>query len=140
MLVLVKKPHIELAIQGEGLEDFLSWIKKKYDISVVSVADAAPSVSVEDTEFWREMEANRVGNLLAAARLKACLTQVELSKKMRIRQNMISDYERGRRTISPEMAKRFSSVLHVKEAHLNYGSEQRALMKGLQPASSKPSG
>ena len=131
MLVLVKKPHIELAIQGEGLEDFLSWIKRKYDISVLSAADAETSVSVEDTEFWREMEANRVGNLLAAARLKAGLTQVELSKKMRIRQNMIRDYERGRRKISPEMAKRFSSVLHINEAHLNYGSKQRALTKGL---------
>jgi hypothetical protein len=44
---------------------------------------------------------------------------------------MVSDYERGRRKISPEMAKRFSSVLHINEAHLNYGSEQRALTKGL---------
>ena len=123
MLVLVKKPHIELAIQGEGLEDFLSWIKWKYDISVLSAADAEPIVPVEDTEFWREMEANRVGNLLAAARQKAGLTQVELSKKMRIRQNMISDYERGRRKISPDMAKRFSNVLRVNEAHLNYGSD-----------------
>ena len=130
MLVLVKKPHIELAIQGEGLEDFLAWIKRKYDISVLSAADAEPSVPVEDTEFWREMEANRVGNLLTAVRLKAGLTQVELSKKMRIRQNMVSDYERGRRKISPEMAKRFSRVLHINEAHLNYGSEQRALTKG----------
>jgi predicted transcriptional regulator len=44
---------------------------------------------------------------------------------------MVSDYERGRRKISSEMAKRFSSVLHINEAHLNYGSEQRALTKGL---------
>jgi ribosome-binding protein aMBF1 (putative translation factor) len=121
MLVLVKKPHIELAIQGEGLEDFLAWIKRKYDISVLSAADAEPSVPVEDTGFWREMEANRVGNLLAAARQKAGLTQVELSKKMCIRQNMISDYERGRRKVSSQMAKRFSNVLRVNEAHLNYG-------------------
>jgi hypothetical protein len=74
MLVLVKKPHIELAIQGEDLEDFLAWIKRKYDIAVLSSADAEQSIPVEDTEFWQEMEANRVGNLLAAARLKAGLT------------------------------------------------------------------
>jgi transcriptional regulator with XRE-family HTH domain len=98
---------------------------------MMKLIDAQPSVLVEDTEFWREMEANRVGNLLAAARLKAGLTQVELSKKMRIRQNMISDYERGRRKISPDMAKRFSNVLRVNEAHLNYGSEQQAPTKGL---------
>ena len=120
MLALVKKPHIELAIQGEGIEDFLAWIKKRYDISVLSAADTEQSVPVEDTDFWREMEANRVGNLLAAARLKAGLTQAELAKQLRIRQNMISDYERGRRKISPDMAKRFSNVLRVNEAYLNY--------------------
>jgi len=103
----------------------------------MKLIDAEPSVPVEDTEFWREMEANRVGNLLAAARLKAGLTQAKLSKKMRIRQNMISDYERGRRKISPVMAKRFSDVLRVNEAHLNYGSEQRPL---LPPGVLKPSG
>jgi hypothetical protein len=59
---------------------------------------------------------------------------------MRIRQNMISDYERGRRKISPDMAKRFSNVLHVNEAHLNYKSEQLALMKGLPAGVLKPSG
>lgn len=132
MLALVKKPHIELAIQGEGVEDFLSWIKKRYDISVLSAADTEQSVPVEDTDFWREMEANRIGNLLAAARLKAGLTQAELAKQLRIRQNMISDYERGRRKLSPCMAKRFSKALHINEEHLKYKGEQRAPVERLQ--------
>ncbi|MBU1205920.1 MAG: helix-turn-helix transcriptional regulator [Proteobacteria bacterium] len=50
------------------------------------------------------------GNLLAAARLKAGLTQAELAKQLRIRQNMISDYERGRRKLSPCMTKRFTRL------------------------------
>jgi hypothetical protein len=29
--------------------------------------------------------------------------------------NMISDYERGRRSLSPAMAARFSAVLHIDE-------------------------
>lgn len=81
------------------------------------------SVPVEDTEFWKEMEKNRVGNLLAGARLKAGLTQGQLAKKLGIRQNMVSDYERGRRPLSPSMAKRFSSVLRIEEARLTYGGE-----------------
>ena len=125
MLVLVKKPHIELAIQGEDLEGFLAWIKRKYDFAILSSADEEKSIPIEETEFWQEMEANRVGNLLAAARLKARLTQTELSKKLHIKQNMISDYERGRRKISPNMAKRFSKVLCVNEEHLKFESEQR---------------
>jgi ribosome-binding protein aMBF1 (putative translation factor) len=125
MLVLVKKPRIELSIHGEGAEHFLAWIRKKYKVSVLS-ADAEESVPIEDTGFWREMQANRVGNLLAAARLKAALTQAHVARKLGIRQNMVSDYERGRRQLSPAMAKRFSDVLHVKEAHLRYGGASRA--------------
>jgi transcriptional regulator with XRE-family HTH domain len=84
------------------------------------------SSPVEQTEFWKQMNRNRVGNLLAAARLKAGLTQGQLAKKLGIRQNMVSDYERGRRTLSPAMAARFSEVLHVKKSHLLGADEQRA--------------
>jgi transcriptional regulator with XRE-family HTH domain len=72
------------------------------------------------------MEKNRVGNLLAGARLKAGLTQEQLADKLEIRQNMVSDYERGRRVLSPEMARRFSSVLQVQEARLKYGPPSQA--------------
>lgn len=36
---------------------------------------------------------------------------------------MISDYERGRRTYSDDMAKRLSKTLKVKEEHLKYESK-----------------
>jgi transcriptional regulator with XRE-family HTH domain len=67
------------------------------------------------------MERNRIGNLLAGARLKAGLTQAQLAEKMGVRQNMISDYERGRRKYSDEMAARLSRELQVKEEYLRYG-------------------
>ncbi len=117
MLALVKKPHIEIAIRGKRAEEVVAWIREKYDVSIISGA-AEASVPVEETEFWKELDKNRVGNLLAGARLKARLTQGQLAKKLGIRQNMISDYERGRRRLSPSMAERFSAALHVKEEHL----------------------
>ena len=125
MLALVKKPHIELSIRGERVEELIDWIRKKYDVSVVSAEDAGESVPVEETEFWKEMEKNRVGNLLAGARLKARLTQTQLANKLGIQQNMVSDYERGRRRLSSPMAKRFSDVLHVREEHLKYRTKRR---------------
>lgn len=70
------------------------------------------------------MEKNRIGNLLAGARLRAGLTQAQLADKLGIRQNMVSDYERGRRMYSDAMAERLSQTLAVNEAHLKYGSEQ----------------
>ena len=79
-------------------------------------------VSIESTEYWQEMEKNRIGNLLAGARLKAGMTQAQLAKKLGIRQNMVSDYERGRRKYSDAMAERLSKALKVNEEHLKCGN------------------
>ncbi|MBW1893682.1 MAG: helix-turn-helix transcriptional regulator [Deltaproteobacteria bacterium] len=43
---------------------------------------------------------------------KKCKAQ--LAEKLGIRQNMISDYERGKRRLSPSMAKRIAKTLHIK--------------------------
>jgi len=128
MLVLVKKPHIEISIHGEHADELLAWIKKKYDIAILAGEPEDEFISIESTEYWQEMEKNRVGNLLAGARLKAGLTQAQLAKKLGIRQNMVSDYEHGRRNYSNAMAKRLSKTLEVNEEHLKYGSEQKNLL------------
>jgi len=126
MLALVKKPHIEISIHGEHTDELLEWIKKKYDIAVLADEPHDELVSIESTEYWQEMEKHRVGNLLAGARLKAGFTQAQLAKKLGIRQNMVSDYEHGRRKYSDAMAKRLSKALKVKEEHLKYGSEKNS--------------
>ncbi len=117
MLALVKKPRIELSIQGEHVEELLDWIKKKFDVSILS-SEVEVSLPIEETDFWKEMQSNRVGNLLAGARLKANLTQVQLAAKLNVRQNMISDYERGKRRLSPSMAKGIARILSIKSDHL----------------------
>ena len=124
MLALVKKPHIEISINGENVAELVDWIRKKYDVAVLSEEPEEEFVPIEGTQYWQEMEKNRIGNLLAGARLKAGLTQTQLADKLGIRQNMVSDYEHGRRTYSDVMAKRLSRTLKVKEEHLRYGSEQ----------------
>jgi len=123
MLALVKTPHIELSVHGEHVAELIAWIKKKYDITVLADEPDDEFVSIESTEYWKELEKNRIGNLLAGARLKAGLTQAQLAKILGVRQNMISDYERGHRKYSDVMAKRLSKTLKVKETHLKYGSE-----------------
>ena len=122
MLALVKKPHIELSIHGENTDELLGWIRKKYDIDILVDDPDDELVSIESTDYWNEMEKNRVGNLLAGARLKRGLTQAQLADKVGVRQNMISDYEKGKRTYSDSMAKRLSKSLKVKESHLKYKS------------------
>jgi DNA-binding XRE family transcriptional regulator len=127
MLAVVKKPRIELSIHGAASAEIVAWLRRKYEVDVLVFDEKDDEgdelVPIESTEFWREMERNRVGNLLAGARLKAGLTQGELAEKLKIRQNMISDYERGKRSLSPNMAKRLCPVLQVREEQLAYGSK-----------------
>ena len=118
MLALVKKPRIELSIHGEHVEELIDWIKKKFEVSILS-SETDRGIPVEETDFWKEMQSNRVGNLLAGARLKAGLTQAKLAEKLNVRQNMISDYERGKRRLSPSMAKRIARILDIKIARLS---------------------
>ena len=126
MLALVKRPHIELSLHGEHVEELLAWIKKRYEVAILADEPDDEFVPIESTEYWKQMERNRIGNLLAGSRLKAGLTQAQLADKMGIRQNMVSDYERGRRTYSNAMAARLCKVLQVKAEYLRYGSEQVA--------------
>jgi len=104
--------------------EIVSEIRKKHNLSVLCTEDREDSIPAEETEFLQPMDRNRVGSLLGGVRLKAGLTQGQLAKKLGIRQNMVSDYERGRRSLSPRMAARFSAVLHLKESHLKGGSKQ----------------
>lgn len=112
MLALVKKPHIEISIQGENVGELIEWIRKKYDVDILT-SDQDESIAIEETDFWQEMQSNRIGNLLSAARLKANLSQSQLAEKLGIRQNMISDYERGKCRLTPDMAKRIAQTLKI---------------------------
>jgi len=113
MLALVKKPRIELSLQGEHVNELIDWISKKYEVSILSTENSE-SIPIEETDFWKEMQSNRIGNLLLAARLKANLSQLQLADKLGVRQNMISDYERGKRRLSTAMAKRIAETLKIK--------------------------
>jgi len=114
MLALVKTPRIEIAVNGEGAQVALDWLARKFTLTVIA-ADTKP---IEETAFWREMSLNRVGNLLEAARLKARMTQRQLAHTVGIAQNMVSDYETGRRPLARGMAERMAKALGVKVERL----------------------
>ena len=118
MLALVKKPRIEISLQGDNIDELIEWIRKKYEISILS-SEKSDSISVEDTDFWKEMQSNRIGNLLSGARLKSNLSQSKLAEMLGIRQNMISDYERGKRRLSPAMAERMANILNIKAERIS---------------------
>ena len=115
MLAVVKKPHIELAISGENVEELMQWISKKYELEILDMSCKDNElVPIEDTIFYKEMQKNRVGNLLAGARHKKGFTQKELAKKAKIKQNMVSEYESGKRQLSKSMATKLSRILDIR--------------------------
>lgn len=116
MLAVVKTPHIELSINGEGSKEALAWLARKFRVQVISGNDE--KVNIEDTDFYRELEVNRSGNLLEAARLKAGLSQKQLAEAAGVRQTMISEYENGRRKVTKSMAERFAKELKIKPERL----------------------
>ena len=119
MLAVVKVPHIEISLNGEGALEALDWLSKKFKITVITQEDnAEESVPIEETDFWKEMQSNRIGNLLEASRIKAGMTQKQVAESVGIKQNMISDYESGKRRLSRKMAERLSPVLGVKMERL----------------------
>jgi ribosome-binding protein aMBF1 (putative translation factor) len=114
MLAVVKKPHIEMSINGEGAQEAVEWLARKFQLKVISGSTSDEKLNIEETDFYKEMELNRAGNLLEAARIKADMSQNQLAEKMGIRQTMVSEFENGRRRITKGMAGRFSKVLKVK--------------------------
>jgi predicted transcriptional regulator len=114
MLAVVKKPHIELSINGENVNELIKWISKKFDIEIVNTADNENElISINDSQFYKDFAKNKRGNLLAGYRLKANLTQKQLADKIGITQNMVSDYEKGKREFSKDMINRFKQVLDI---------------------------
>ena len=49
MLALVKKPHIELSMHGDHVEELLAWIKKKYDVAVLAEEPEDELIPIEST-------------------------------------------------------------------------------------------
>ena len=118
MLAVVKKPHIEMSINGEGAREAVEWLSRKFRLTVISGNEPDDKINIEETDFYKEMELNRAGNLLEAARLKAELSQKQLAKAVGIRQTMVSEFENGRRKITKNMAGRFAKELKIKPERL----------------------
>ncbi len=117
MLAHVKTPPIDIFLRRERIDELLDWIRQKYEVQIVvpeSSESTLGSVAIEQTDFWKEMQGNRTGNLLAAARLKARLSQAQLAEKVQVHRNTISAWELGRRKLSPALAQQIANVLNIR--------------------------
>jgi len=112
MLAVVKEPHTEIALLGEGAAAVVEFLRSRFSVQVVDVPAAEQDeelVDINDTEFWKENK-HRV---LTGARLKAGMTQKRLAELTGIRQTMISEYEKGKRRITKKAAEKFAAALQT---------------------------
>lgn len=107
MLALVKTPHTEIVLNGDGAQEIIDLLRSRFTVQVLNPAEDEELVSINDTDWWRD-HAHRV---LAGARLKAGLTQKQLAEKTGLRQTVISEYENGKRRMTMKMARKFAAAL-----------------------------
>ena len=109
MLAVVKTPHTEISIHGDGSARILEYLKQQFQIEVLA-ADDETLVNIRDSEYWKTEVTP--GTLLTGFRLKHGLTQNELAEKSGVSQVMISDYETGKRKLSQKAALKFAAALN----------------------------
>lgn len=111
MLAVVKTPRTEIALNGDGAEVVLAWLKRRFPVEIAAVGktDDDELVNIEETDWAKRM--NR--RLLAGYRLKVGLTQKQLAALSGIRQTVISEYETGRRPVTLAAAEKLAPHLNV---------------------------
>ena len=119
MLAVVKKPHIEMCLNGNtrDLLALMDVLRRCYDVSIivndeeqdVEKDDDEELVNIRDTDFWRENMTP--GTVLQGYRLKHGKTQRQLAKLSGISYATISEYEHNKRRITPLAARRLAVAL-----------------------------
>ena len=110
MLAVVKTPHTEISINGDGAASILEYLKKQFSVEILCAdEDDERLVNVRDTDYWKTQVTP--GSLLMGFRLKHDLTQSDLAERSGISQVMISDYETGKRELTMKAATKFGTAL-----------------------------
>ncbi len=111
MLAVVKMPHTEISINGEGTTRIIEYLKKEFSVEVLFEQDSDDElVNVTESDYWKENVTP--GSLLMGYRLKHDLTQQDLAERSQISQVMISDYETGKRKLTQKAAMKFGNALN----------------------------
>ena len=114
MLALVKTPRteMEMCISGSDAMTVIRHLRRRFTVEILdrpAAEDPEERIDANRSEYDR---ANRY-RLLPGYRLKAGLTQKRLAELSGIRQNLISDYENGRRKLTRAAAVRFAAALNI---------------------------
>src|SRR6056297_880280 len=115
MKVFEKNKHINIRIEGEGVEQILEKIRRELpEADIGAEENDEELLEWDSTDLAREISAKKTpGKLLQAYRLREGLTLVELAERIGTKYPNLSAIENDRRTIGLGTAKKLSRVLNV---------------------------
>ena len=111
----VKTPHTNIQIQGEIPARVLDVLRREYGGKLKIYADEDARLEVTDTDWYKKTKSlTTPGDALRIYRENHALTQAQLGEKMgHIPRQIISNMERGKRTISLASAKKLSAIFNT---------------------------
>ncbi|CAK8720884.1 DNA-binding transcriptional regulator, XRE-family HTH domain [Candidatus Electrothrix laxa] len=113
MQALVKTPRTDIRIQGDIPPRLLDMLRSEYGGSLKIYEDEY--VEITESDWYRETKAETgPGDAMRIYRKNKKMTQAKLGKKLGdIPRQIISNMERGKRTISLTTAKKLSVIFNV---------------------------
>lgn len=110
MLEVVKVHRTRVILEGANTAAIIKCLRACFPVEVLyktPVSTDEDLVDIEETTWWN----NNKHRALAGARLKAGLTQKQLAAKTDIRQSVLSEYENGKRKVTPNVAEKLAEAL-----------------------------
>jgi DNA-binding XRE family transcriptional regulator len=116
MQAVVKTPHIDINIKGNIPENLLKVLKEDYGKKLKIIENPDDElVDIFETDWYKDISKERKpGDALRTYRENANMTQEELGKKLGgVARQIVSNMERGSRTISLKTAKKLAKLFNV---------------------------
>jgi DNA-binding XRE family transcriptional regulator len=115
MQALVKTPRTDIRMRGEIPPRVLEVLRNEYGAKLKIFEEDEETVEVMETDWYREIKAQTTpGDAMHIYRENAGMTQAQLGEKLGdIPRQIVSNMERGKRSISLATAKKLSAIFKV---------------------------
>jgi len=115
MQVHVKTPHTNIHLQGDIPVRVLDVLRSEYGGKLKIYEDEDAPLEIIETDWYKETKAKSTpGDALRIYRENHALTQTQLGERLgQVPRQIISNMERGKRTISLATAKKLSTIFNT---------------------------
>ncbi len=115
MLAVVRTPRIKVSVKGRIPARFLRYLRKEFGKKLKIEDDTrADKIDFFETDIYKNIKQEMTpGTYVKIYRENHGLTQKALGEEVGASKSFICDVEHDRRSISKEMAKKFSKIFNI---------------------------